>query len=240
MEVSRAWQALRTSDVRNNRRGATRVWSVNRFPLDVVVMILLSFFSQCLPLQLPFCKTTRADGGQDSERSNEHSLLTPQTLALSALLLTGPSAAVSQFSGNSPGTAAAEGGWQGLLGQLPTTRTHARRREADAVFKTSLGPTLWQSQSPSCPGRGSGALRSQLSLMGFVCDCSGSVLFQDRLPALPRFCPLQILPKFVFRNLPRKFTQNLARTFTRVPESSPEVSPEVSAEIRPWKSYACF
>ena len=77
------------------QKGWQHAWSVNRFSLDVVVMILPSFFSLCLPLQLPFLQdNARTDGANDLTNIHRSP---PKTFALSALLLTGPSAAVSQF-----------------------------------------------------------------------------------------------------------------------------------------------
>ena len=98
-EFSRAWQALHASDVQNNRWGVVRVWSVNRFWLHIVVMARSVFFSLCLSLQLPPAKQHIRALTPDkiaNDLANIHRS-TPKTLALSALLQTGPSAVVSQF-----------------------------------------------------------------------------------------------------------------------------------------------
>ena len=115
-------------------KGRDAVWSVNRSSLDVVVVILSFFFSGCLPLQPPPARQRARAVTADriaNDPTNIHRS-PPKTLALSALLLTVPSAA----SGQPASQAALQaqrlqkvGGHEELLGQLPTTRTHCWQGE---------------------------------------------------------------------------------------------------------------
>ena len=71
-------------------------------------------------------------------------------------------------------------------------------------------------------------------MRGFVCECSGSVPFQDRSPSLPRFLSASDSPEICVRNLPRKFTRNSARNFTRVcPKFCPKIRPKFLPKFVP-------
>ena len=122
--------------------------------------------------------------------------------------------------------------------RLRKNPAHALTMDRLNGFQTSLGPTLWQRQSPSCQGWGWRALSSQLCLQDFVCGWTIRLLCHV-------FCPFLFLLEFAFRNLPRKLTWKLARNSTRArpklnfclnvrpkffltrPKISPRFAPEV-------------
>ena len=168
--------------------------------------------SFALSLSLSLCSSllqnnvrVRADAGQDSQWSSEHSpLIPPKRWRCPRCSWLDPAQQSASFSGITAGTMVAEGGWPR---RVTWTITHhsdtllAKRREAEGVFKTSLGPTLWQRQSPSCPWF-SRNLRSE------ICPENS-----------PETWP-EISLEFA-RNFARRSTRNFSRNLSR---NRPEVS----------------
>ena len=147
-EVSQAWQALRVSDVQKNRKGHSARVECEQIctgcnghdSLFLFLSVSLSLCSSLLQHNAP----VRAVVGQDSQWSSKRSSLTPQK---PCAVRAAPE--WTQCSGQPVSQAALQAQRLQKVGghEVTWTITHhsdtlfARRREADAVFKTSLGHT---------------------------------------------------------------------------------------------------